>query len=182
MSAIKDKIINEIITREGGYVNHPSDKGGPTMYGITEKVARANGYKGPMMQLPRSLAVHIYENEYWNINNLDAIEQISALVAAEIADTGVNMGTNTAAVFLQRVLNAMNRQGKDYADLVIDGQLGNKTIAAFQAYMAKRGHEDGIKVMLRALNCLQGERYIQISQTRPANEDFVFGWFAHRIS
>ena len=30
-----DKILNDIIEREGGFVNHPADKGGPTKYGIT---------------------------------------------------------------------------------------------------------------------------------------------------
>ena len=30
-------IIKEIIRREGGYVNHPNDRGGPTKYGVTHK-------------------------------------------------------------------------------------------------------------------------------------------------
>jgi lysozyme family protein len=34
MNAI-DTILDEIIRREGGYVNHPADRGGPTKYGIT---------------------------------------------------------------------------------------------------------------------------------------------------
>ena len=33
-------LINDLIEREGGYVNHPADKGGPTCFGITEAVAR----------------------------------------------------------------------------------------------------------------------------------------------
>jgi hypothetical protein len=35
--------------------------------------------------------------------------------------------------------------------------------------------------MLRALNSLQGARYIDIGESRPANEDFMFGWFLHRV-
>ena len=38
-----DRMIDELIEREGDYVNHPADKGGPTRYGITEGVARAHG-------------------------------------------------------------------------------------------------------------------------------------------
>ena len=38
-----DELIDALIEREGGYVNHPSDRGGATKYGITEAVARAPG-------------------------------------------------------------------------------------------------------------------------------------------
>lgn len=34
-------LIDELIEREGGYVSHPADRGGPTMFGITEAEARA---------------------------------------------------------------------------------------------------------------------------------------------
>ena len=34
-----DGMIDALIDREGGYVNHPADKGGPTCFGITEAVA-----------------------------------------------------------------------------------------------------------------------------------------------
>lgn len=33
----KDEIFDEVLGKEGGYVNHPDDKGGPTKWGITEK-------------------------------------------------------------------------------------------------------------------------------------------------
>ena len=41
-----DRLIEALIEREGGYVNHPADRGGPTRFGITEAVARAHGYRG----------------------------------------------------------------------------------------------------------------------------------------
>ena len=53
-------LIDALIEREGGYVNHPADRGGPTCFGITEAVARAHGYRGAMRQLPRDEAVAIY--------------------------------------------------------------------------------------------------------------------------
>ena len=37
-----DTLIDGLIEREGGYVNHPADKGGPTCFGITEAVARSH--------------------------------------------------------------------------------------------------------------------------------------------
>ena len=67
-----------------------------------------------------------------------------------------------------------------YADVVEDGDIGRKSLSALHSFYAKRG-VTGAKVLLRAINCLQGAFYIEISQTRKANEDFTFGWFANRI-
>ncbi len=54
-----DELIEALIEREGGYSNHPSDRGGPTKYGITEAVARAHGFSGAMRNLPRDEAAAI---------------------------------------------------------------------------------------------------------------------------
>ena len=54
-----DALIDGLIEREGGYVSHPADTGGPTCFGITEAVARAHGYAGSMRQLPREEAERI---------------------------------------------------------------------------------------------------------------------------
>ena len=51
-----DALIDAVIDREGRYVNHPADRGGPTRWGVTEAVARAQGYAGPMRDLPRAEA------------------------------------------------------------------------------------------------------------------------------
>ena len=40
----KDEMINGLLEREAGYVNHSSDKGGPTNWRITAKIALAHGY------------------------------------------------------------------------------------------------------------------------------------------
>lgn len=179
MSA-KEKIINEIIRVEGGYINHRSDLGGQTNFGITEKVQRENGFKGDMKDLPRELAFEIYSKQYWDINKLDAIALISEKIQEEVQDTGVNCGTKIQAIILQRSLNQLNLQGKVYPDLVVDGLIGNKTIQALQQYFNHRKDNAEI-VLLRILNSLQGARYIEISEAREANEDFVFGWFLHRV-
>lgn len=50
--------------KEGGYVNHPDDKGGPTKWGITEKAAVAHGYRD-MRNLTRGQALEILEADYW---------------------------------------------------------------------------------------------------------------------
>lgn len=177
---MKNKIINNIIDVEGGYVNHSSDKGGATKYGITEKVARENGYTGNMKDLPREVAFDIYAAKYWDVNCLTELAMLNPLIAEEVADTGVNMGVKVAAKFLQRALNTLNLKGELYKDLAVDGAIGDITINALELYLSHRG-KHGELVLLRMLNSLQGARYIEITEAREANEDFIFGWFLNRV-
>jgi lysozyme family protein len=176
-----DDLIDTLIEREGGYANHPSDRGGPTKYGITEAVARAHGYAGAMRDLPRDEAAAIYKRLYWLRPRFDQVAKRSGAVAAELFDTGANMGPAVAATFLQRALSALNRDRKDYADLVPDGRIGAATLAALDTFLQLRGKTTGESVLLRALDALQGERYIRLAERRPANEAFLYGWLANRI-
>jgi lysozyme family protein len=176
-----DRLIDGLIEREGGYVANPADKGGPTCFGISEVVARANGYRGPMRQLPREEAAAIYKRLYWLRPRFDEIARRSPRIAAELFDTGANMGPAVAVTFLQRALTALNRGGKDYPDLVPDGRIGERTLAALDSFLNLRGKTSGETVLLRALEALQGERYLRLAERRPANEAFLYGWLANRI-
>jgi lysozyme family protein len=176
-----DGLIDALIDREGGYANHPADKGGPTCFGITEAVARAHGYAGAMRNLPRDNAVAIYRRLYWQRPRFDEIASRSPRLAAGLFDTGVNMGPAVAVTFLQRALTALNRGGKDYPDLTPDGRTDPATLAALDAFLAARGESSGETVLLRALEALQGERYLRLAERRPANEAFLYGWLANRI-
>jgi lysozyme family protein len=175
-----DQLIDDLIEREGGYVSHPADRGGLTRFGITEAVARAHGYAGAMAQLPRDEAAAIYKRLYWLRPRLDEVARRSARLAAELFDTGANMGPAVAVTFLQRALTALNRNGKDYPDLVPDGRVGERTLTALDAFLAARG-ESGESVILRAIEALQGERYLRLAERRPSNEAFLYGWLANRI-
>jgi lysozyme family protein len=176
-----DALVDDLIAREGGYVDHPADRGGATCFGITEAVARAQGYAGPMRQLPRSEAAAIYKRLYWLRPAFDRVGTRSAAIAAELFDTGVNMGPSVAATFLQRALTALNRNGSDYPDLVPDGRIGPHTLAALDSFLNLRGKANGETALLRALEALQGERYLRLAERRPANEAFLYGWLANRI-
>ncbi len=44
-----------------------------------------------------------------------------------------------------------------------------------------RGKSGGETVLLRAVEALQGERYLRLAERRPANEAFLYGWLANRI-
>ena len=176
-----DGLIDALIEREGAYVSHPEDKGGPTCFGITEAVARAHGYAGPMRQLPRSEAAVIYRRLYWQRPRLDEVAKRSGRIAAELFDTGVNMGPAVAVTFLQRALTALNRGARDYPDLTPDGRVSPTTLFALDTFLALRGKGSGETVLLRALEALQGERYLRLAERRPANEAFLYGWLANRI-
>lgn len=180
MAKTIDQLVDEVIGREGGYSNHPADRGGPTRWGITEQVARAYGYRGDMKLLPRATAVDIYKRRYWTSVRFDQVAAIYPRIAAEMFDTGINMGQAVAVGFLQRALNLLNRGAVDYPDIGTDGQIGPMTIAALKAYAAKRGAR-GEVVLLRVLDGLQTGRYADITEARPANEAFFYGWIEHRI-
>lgn len=167
--------------REGGYVNHPSDRGGETNHGITVGVARRYGYNGPMRDMPWSVAADIYERRYVTAPGFLLVAEINADIALELVDTGVNMGPTWPSVFLQQALNAFNRRGRDYADIRVDGDCGPATRRALQAFLQRRGAL-GVQVMLKALNVQQGARYFDITPANDQNEDFMFGWFAERVA
>ena len=171
----------EVVLVEGGYSNNPLDSGGATMYGITEAVARANGYQGLMQDLQLHQAEAIYRKLYWDRLRLDEIALLSLPIALELFDTGVNCGTGVAAGFLQRSLNVLNRQQADYPDVAVDGDLGAQTLEVLKSYIYRRGAR-GERVLLRALNCLQGARYIELAERKQTQELFLFGWLANRVT
>ena len=179
-SGLEYKIISQIIGVEGGYVDDAADSGGETRYGITERTARTHGYTGLMSELPYDLAYAIIKVDYWDKLSLSNIEELSGIIAEEIADTAVNTGTHRAAVLLQRALNVFNNQQQYYKDLVVDGLVGYKTINALKSYLKKRGAEGEI-VLHTLLNCLQGSFYASLVLQREKDEKFIFGWIKNRV-
>lgn len=175
-----DGLIAGVVAREGGYVDHPADRGGPTRFGITEAVARAGGYAGAIRQLPRSVAEDIYRTRYWKGPGIDRVARRAPMLAAELFDGGVNMGPRVPIGFLQRALNALNRGAADYPEVARDGRIGDATLTALDAYLVRRGR-DGEAVLVKAIEALRGERYITLAERRPANEAFLYGWLAHRV-
>lgn len=180
MSVKVTELISKLLGIEGGYANNRADRGGPTRWGITQAVARAYGYAGDMRSLPRDTAIEIYSKRYWLEPGLDRIAEIAPNLAAELFDTGVNMGTATAITFLQRALNVLNQRGMDYADIAVDGRSGTVTLAALKALLKTRGSE-GERVLTLICDALQGARYVAIAEADAEQETFVFGWIAKRV-
>src|SRR3546814_2056448 len=57
-------ILTAVGLNEGGYVDHPNDPGGATNHGVTEEVARADGFTGPMKYFPKEWANDIIFKGY----------------------------------------------------------------------------------------------------------------------
>jgi lysozyme family protein len=113
-----DEAFTRLIGHEGGFVDHPSDPGGVTNYGITVKVARENGYLGDMREMTLDVSKAIYKARYWDKCRCDELPE---KLRFDVFDTAVNSGVSTAVQLLQRALRV-----KD------DGQIGPQTIGAAQ--------------------------------------------------
>src|SRR3546814_7375856 len=46
-------LLTAVGLKAGGYVDHPNDPGGATNHGVTEEVARADGFTPPMKHFPK---------------------------------------------------------------------------------------------------------------------------------
>lgn len=148
-----DDAFDALIGNEGGYSNHPDDPGGETMWGITARVARANGYTGSMRMLPRATAKSIAKKCYWDVAHCD---QLDPRLAFQVFDTVYNGGP--AVKWLQQA-----------AGTTPDGVIGSATLAALQQV-------DPLKVVMR-FNAYR-LRYLGDLKTWPT---FGHGW-ANRIA
>jgi lysozyme family protein len=146
-----DNAFAALMNVEGGYWDDPV--GGPTMYGVTERVARAWGYAGDMRQLPLATARSIAKSEYWDRFKCD---QLPYAIAYQVFDAAYNGGR--PAQWLQQAVGA-----------VADGIIGAKTIAAVRA-------ADPSKVIL-AFNAARIQ-YLTSLKNWPSNSK---GW-ARRIA
>ena len=175
MKDLREKAINNILKHEGGYSNDPSDSGSETMWGITIKEARRSGYNGPMKELPKELAIKIYEKKYLDKIKFDKIAEIKPSLAIKLSDMSVNIGVDRASKILQRALNAFNNNGKEYDSLAEDGIIGDFTISALREFYDKRGVL-GIEVLQKAVKGLLVAYYIELGEKYPKNKKFMYGW------
>ncbi len=135
---------------EGGYSNNPDDLGGETYKGISRVYhpswigwAIVDGWTKAMPRRDedwlqtnerlQSYVVEFYKVQFWDTWLGDEVLEIAPAVAAELFDTGVNMGVQKAVYYLQRALNVLNRQGQSWADLEEDGLIGSRTLTALMA-------------------------------------------------
>tara|TARA_A100001201_G_scaffold96860_1_gene83637 strand:- start:497 stop:973 length:477 start_codon:yes stop_codon:yes gene_type:complete len=151
-----DDIIEVVLHHEGGYVNDPDDPGGETNFGI----AKRSHPDVDIANLTKDGAKEIYKEHYWNRNK---VEDLPEDLRHIYFDMCVNQGRGRAVKIMQRAANAKG------ADLVVDGGMGPKTIAAM----------DGVE--LQRVRAYRVKYYADLVTRKPDLEKFYFGWFRRAL-
>ena len=187
MSNTFDIALQAILSHEGGYTNTPGDAGGETYKGISrvfhpgwEGWFLVDDWKSGVIgsnALDSALGPQVrsfYKGQFWDRFQGDKVAEISPSVAIELFDTAVNMGVHRAVKFLQTALNMQNQYGKVYADIPVDGVLGQHTLLTLKRYLVSQplNPMDNERILL---NCMNGEQYIHYKQN--AQHERFRGWF-----
>ena len=93
-------------------------------------------------------------------------------MAEELLDMSVHLGVKRAVIFLQRGLNVLNRRGRWWQDLVIDGDAGARTLRALSKYEAR----EAPNFLIKALLLQRGSYYSDRTLEREASEKYIRGW------
>uniref|UniRef100_UPI0032989CC1 putative peptidoglycan-binding domain-containing protein n=1 Tax=Salmonella enterica TaxID=28901 RepID=UPI0032989CC1 len=48
-------------------------------------------------------------------------------------------------------------------------------------FFVSHGRDEGEMILIRAFNCIQGQRYLELAEKRQPNESFVYGWIKERL-
>lgn len=162
-----DALIADVLRREGGFVHHPADRGGPTKFGITQRtLSRHLGRPASLTdvrELSPELAAEIYRRDYFLAPRIEALpERIQPFVF----DCAVHHGPPRAIRFVQEVCNDAG-----VGPLVADGVCGPAT---------RRAAAEADRIMgERLLAALVGARrgfFHAIVAADPRQRVFLNGW------
>lgn len=172
-----------VYVNEGGYADHPNDRGGKTMYGITEQVAREYGYRGAMRDLPKKCttpamvcADKIYTERYIEAPGFMPFATMEPAVLYELVDSAVLHGPPRPSGWLQEALN------EDCGSrLTVDRKVGKRTVAAYERCQRLRGKVSACLTILNALDAKQEAFFRAIVARNPSQRAFLKGWLRMRI-
>ncbi len=158
-----DEAIKIVLINEGGYIDHPSDKGRCTSYGISLRFAQSMNTTltcNDIREMTREHAIEIYREFYWEPNRYNEIE--CDIIATKILDMSINMGANAANKALQTACNNLG------SDLVVDGVCGSKTITAANSHSSV--------ALITQLRILMREFYQNLVMNDKSQGIFISGW------
>lgn len=181
---------------EGGWCNVPGDSGGETYAGIarnffptwpgwvTVDAAKSHpsfhdgalSFSRHLASIPglQDMVIDWYRVEWWERMKL---AQFPQALANEIFEQSINLGRGGAGRYLQRLCNSLNYNKRSderlFPDLVEDGAVGPKTLAALATILERRSSDAAI---VHALNCLQGSHYIGLGAKSFQKRQFMDGW------
>jgi hypothetical protein len=159
-----EDVIDGIVEREKGYVDHPNDRGGPTNYGITVAVARKNGYHGRHEGDAARAGARDLPARYIAEPKFDLVWLCDESIGDELIDTGVNMGPSRAARDAAALAQRLQQARLAVRRRLRRRRLGDVSLDALRV-PSRRGSE-GSRVMVCALNCTQGARYLESRRGR----------------
>lgn len=168
-------IVDEIIRKEGGYVNHPSDIGGPTKYGVTQNTLSQWRFNKATVEDVKHLTIDearaIYYHLYIKKPKFDKLTHPTLLPF--LVDYAVHSGPSRSIKALQTTLNAFLG-----IHLQTDGKLGPNTLGAVKSI---KGLDQADQVLSRLVD----ERilfFISIVKSRPNQLVFLEGWVKRTLS
>ena len=161
------EIAEEIVGREGGFVNDPDDPGGATNFGVTIHTMRQLGLDldgdgdvdvADVRRMTRARAVDIFIEHYFRRPRIDALPEA---LQASVFDMQVNAGGN-AVIILQRLVTQMGFKA------TADGVIGPNTIAAVRA-----AHDAAPDHIADAYGIARRNYYLGLADARPASRKFA---------
>lgn len=162
------QIAEEIVAREGGFVNDPDDPGGATKYGVTIGTMKALGIDltkdgkvtiEDVKALTQAQAVDIYVKHYFEKPGIAALPEA---LHATVFDMYVNSGANAVKI-LQRTLTTMG------FTCAVDGGIGPATVKAAQMAVGSQG---GL-AMADAYGIARRNYYYALADGRPASRKYA---------
>lgn len=97
-------VVEMVLHHEGGYVNHPSDPGGETKYGISKRAYPEIS----IVDLTEEKAAELYKRDYWDRIKGD---DLPVGIACVVMDYAVNSGISRASKALQSACGLANPDG-----------------------------------------------------------------------
>lgn len=173
--------VKKTLVKEGEKLtNHKNDRGGLTKWGLTETKARELGYEGEMADITEDKAGLVVAYEFYFRPRFNLLADIvGEAFAFEAMEAGYLLGAGGVVRLIQRFLNAMNRQERDWPDISVDGAIGlGETVPALRAAVNKRGHE----VMFKHLRGSLYHHFLTLTEADRTQEDFFNGWVNKRIN